>query len=46
MIVMIVGKIDIKGIEVMVIEIIDQSVIFIFDIGVHQKILPAAGDHG
>ena len=44
-IIMIVGKVDIKGIEVMVIQIIYQSVIRILDIGVHQKILSAAGDH-
>ena len=44
-VVMIVGEIDVEGIEMMVIEIVHQSVVIIFDIGVHQKILSAAGDH-
>ena len=42
---MIVGKIDVESIEVMVIEIVHQSVVIVFDISVHQKILAAAGDH-
>ena len=45
MIIVIVGKIDIKIIEMMVIKIIYQSVVFVPDICIHQKILSAAGDH-
>ena len=45
MIIMIVGEIDIEGIEMMVIEIVDQCVVPVPDIGVHQKILAAAGEH-
>ena len=45
MVIMIVGEINIEVIEVMVVQIIDQCVVLISDISVHQKVLAAAGKH-
>ena len=46
MIIMIVGEINIEIIEMVIIEIIDQSIIFISEVCVHEEILAAAREHG
>ena len=42
---MIVGKIDVKSIEMVIIQVVDQRIILVPQIGIHQKVLAAAREH-
>ena len=45
MIVMVVGEIDIECVEMMIIQIVDQRIVLVPQIGIHQQVLSSAREH-